>query len=128
MLDKLVKYLPLASFLTIIGMGIAIVKYTIEESAKREADQQRMHSTPEERILLEEHLKNVDEDFKRQMRFEEHVDEVFHEFQETAKALREQRKQDSILKMRDAVTNYQTKQQVDTLIKFWREYNEKANQ
>lgn len=123
-MDKIVKYVPLASLITILGFGFAFAKYLMDQAAKDATDEQRLLSTPEIRVKTEDHIENVEEDFKKRMKFEEHVDDIFHKFEETAARLEEQRKQDSIVRMRDAVTNYQTKQQVDTLIKFWKDYNE----
>ena len=122
-MKKLLEYIPLAILTTLAGLGLWLGSFIQDLATEREKDRQRMHTDPTTVIKTEEHIKQVEEDFKTRMEFQMHVDDITHELVQTAKELKNQRKQDSIIRMRDAITNYQTKQQVDTLIKFWREYN-----
>jgi len=123
-MKKILEYIPLAILTTLAGLGLWLGSFIQEFATEREQDRQRMHTDPTNVIKSEQHIKNVEEDFKLRMEFQLHLDEITEELTETAASLRQQRKNDSIVRMRDAVTNYQTKQQVDTLIKFWRQYNE----
>ena len=123
-MKKILEYIPLAILTTLAGLGLWLGSFIQEFATEREQDRQRMHTDPTHVIKAEEHIKNVEEDFKQRMEFQIHLDEITEELTETAASLRQQRKNDSIVRMRDAVTNYQTKQQVDTLVKFWKEYNQ----
>ena len=128
MIKKILPYLPLATLMTVIGIGIGIAQFLIAEVQAREEIKQRIHSDPAKVIETEKHIENVEEDFKKRMEFQMHVDQMTHELLETAKEIKEQRKNDSIIRMRDAVSNYQMKKNVDTLIKFWKDYNAQANE
>lgn len=123
MLDKVLKYLPLASLLTILGFGLAAGKYFIQEIQYRERMEQRMHTDPKVVIEAEAHIEDFKEDKKQMMKFQQHVDEVFHELTQTANEIKRQRKQDSIIRMKDAVTNYQMKKTIDSINKYWKDYN-----
>lgn len=117
------KYLPLATLSAVVGFGMWLADFLIKEAQTRQDIELRLHTTPEDRIKAEEHTKNVEEDFKERMEFQMHVDDMVHELTEAAKEIKEQRKQDSIVRMKDAVTNYQTKELVDSIFIFWKEYN-----
>ena len=109
--------------ISLIGAVYGGYKWVSDQGKEKAEMEMRVHRDPQTVIKAEQHLENVDEDYKMRMEFQIHVDEVFHELTETAKQLKEQRRQDSIIRVRDAITNYQTKQNVDTLLKFWRSYN-----
>lgn len=126
-MDKFLKYLPLASLMTIIGLGAGFFMWALDKSAEWEQTKQLLHTDPAEVIRAEEHIKTFEQDKKSQLQFEAHVDDITHELLSTARELKDQRKQDSIIRMKDAITNYQTKKQVDTLIKFWKQYNASVN-
>jgi len=126
-MEKIIKYLPLATLMTVIGIGIGIAKFLVEEVKNRSTIEQRLHATPEERLKAEEHVKTFEEDKKMMIQWRAHYDEVTHEVLNATRDLNKQRKQDSIVRMNDAITNYQTKQQVDTIVKYWKKYNESVN-
>ena len=109
---------------SLIGVIYGAYTYVKDKGAKDREYEGRMHSTVEDRVIAEEHLKHFKEDLKVRTDFQIHVDQVLHDITQMGKRIEEQRKQDSILRMKDAVTNYQAKVNSDTLIKYWKEYNE----
>jgi len=126
MIEKIKLWAQIVSIPMIMGFAGYMANAYVGEMKRMNDFEQRIHSDPLDVLKAEEHIKTFEDDKKQILQFQNHVDEVTHELVETAKILFEQRKQDSIVRMKDAVTNYQTKQQVDTLIKFWRQYNAKT--
>lgn len=88
----------------------------------------RLHSTPEERIQAEQFIGEFKETLKENIAREQRRDSITEIFVDGMKLMDTFRVEVKEVQFKNAVTNYQTKQVIDTMKKYWDDYlNEKNN-
>lgn len=118
-MDKFLKYLPLATLMTVVGIGIGIAQWVIKEAEERKAQEIRIEATTfkdsDQRKDILDHEAKAPSDVETYLMFKT-LDSVIKD-----KNIKDQWRDSMIMRM--AVTQYQAKAGTDTLNKRWDDYN-----